>query len=125
MYRYPSFVDALRDLDDALSMVFLFATLPTDEKIANEHVRTCQRLSAEFQHYVLVSRSLRKTFLSIKGIYYQAEIMGQEITWIVPYQFSQNVPTNVDFRVMATFLELYETLLGFVNFKLYSDANLV
>ncbi|KAJ3036294.1 mRNA-binding ribosome synthesis protein nop7 [Rhizophlyctis rosea] len=123
--RYPSFIDALRDVDDALSMVFLFATLPTDDKIANEHVRTCQRLSAEFQHYVLTSRSLRKTFLSIKGIYYQAEIMGQEITWIVPYQFSQNVPTNVDFRVMATFLELYETLLGFVNFKLYSDANLV
>ncbi|KAJ3045483.1 mRNA-binding ribosome synthesis protein nop7 [Rhizophlyctis rosea] len=123
--RYPTFIDALRDVDDALSMIFLFATLPTDDKIANEHVRTCQRLSAEFQHYVVSSRSLRKVFLSIKGIYYQAEIKGQEITWIVPYQFSQNVPTNVDFRVMATFLELYETLLGFVNFKLYSDMNFV
>ncbi|KAJ3145158.1 mRNA-binding ribosome synthesis protein nop7 [Geranomyces michiganensis] len=123
--RYPTFVDALRDMDDALSMIFLFATLPATDKIKSEHVRTCQRLCAEFQHYVMISRSLRKVFLSIKGIYYQAEIKGQSITWIVPFQFSQRVPTDVDFRVMSTFLELYETLIGFVNFKLYSEVNLV
>ncbi|KAI9017114.1 Pescadillo N-terminus-domain-containing protein [Gaertneriomyces semiglobifer] len=123
--RYPTFIDALRDVDDALSMAFLFATLPATDKIKGEHVRKCQTLCAEFQHYVMISRSLKKVFLSIKGIYYQAEIKGQEITWIVPYQFSQHVPTDVDFRVMTTFLELYETLLGFVNFKLYSDLNLV
>ncbi|KAJ3133442.1 mRNA-binding ribosome synthesis protein nop7 [Geranomyces variabilis] len=123
--RYPTFVDALRDMDDALSMIFLFATLPATDKIKSEHVRTCQRLCAEFQHYIMISRSLRKVFLSIKGIYYQAEIKGQSITWIVPFQFSQHVPTDVDFRVMSTFLELYETLIGFVNFKLYSELNIV
>ncbi|TPX55297.1 hypothetical protein PhCBS80983_g05431 [Powellomyces hirtus] len=123
--RYPTFVDALRDMDDALSMTFLFATLPATDKIKSEHVRTCQRLCAEFQHYIMISRSLRKVFLSIKGIYYQAEIKGQTITWIVPFQFSQHVPNDVDFRVMSTFLELYETLIGFVNYKLYSEVNLV
>lgn len=87
-------------------------------------VSKCQRLAAEFQHYVIYTRCMRKTFLSIKGIYYQAEIKGQAVTWITPYQFSQHVPTDVDLKVMSTFLELYETLMGFVLFKLYSDANL-
>ena len=30
------------------------------------------------------------------------------------------LPTDVDYRVMLTFLEFYQTLLQFVNFKLYS-----
>ncbi|KAG0340480.1 mRNA-binding ribosome synthesis protein nop7 [Podila horticola] len=123
--RYPTFTDALRDLDDALCMIFLFATMPKTDKIKAETVENCQRLAAEFQHYVLHTRSLRKTFLSIKGIYYQAEIKGQTITWLVPYQFSQDVPTDVDFRVMLTFLEFHQTLCGFVNYRLYSDVNLV
>lgn len=122
--RYPTFVDALRDLDDALAMVFLFATLPVEERIQSEQVKKCQRLSNEFLAYVMLSRSLRKVFLSVKGVYYQVEIMGQEVTWIVPYKFSQNIPQDVDFKVMGTFLELYITLIGFVNFRLYSDAGI-
>jgi pescadillo protein len=35
------------------------------------------------------------------------------------------IPPDVDLRVMLTFLELYQTLLGFVFFKLYTDAGLV
>ena len=31
--RYPSFIDAIRDLDDALSMVVLFSSLPQTDKI--------------------------------------------------------------------------------------------
>lgn len=34
-------------------------------------------------------------------------------------------PTDVDYRVMATFTEFYTTLLGFVNFRLYQTLNLV
>ncbi|CAG8751611.1 16431_t:CDS:2, partial [Dentiscutata erythropus] len=123
--RYPAFTDALRDLDDALCMLFLFATFPSTDKIKSETVANCQQLSLEFQHYVIRSRSLRKVFLSIKGIYYQIETKGQTITWLVPYQFSQQVPNDVDFRVMLTFLEFYQTFVGFVNFKLYTDMNLV
>lgn len=93
-YRYPTFVDALRDLDDALSMLFLFATMPITEKISLQVVEDCQRLTAEFQIYIMKSRSLRKVFFSIKGIYYQAEIKGQTITWLVPYQFAQAVRTD-------------------------------
>lgn len=122
--RYPSFIDAVRDLDDALSMIFLFATMPPVDKTSTEVINECQQLSREFTYYVIHSRSLRKVFLSIKGIYYQAEIRGQEVTWLVPYQFSRKPPKMVDFTVMNTFLEFYRVLLGFVNFRLFSDLNL-
>lgn len=122
--RYPTFTDALRDIDDALCMIFLFSSLPSDARLSPQLVENCARLSAEWQLYVMHSRSLRKAFLSIKGIYYQAEISGQDVTWLVPYPFTQIIPSDVDIRIMLTFLEFYQTLLGFVFFKLYTDAEL-
>ena len=35
------------------------------------------------------------------------------------------IPDDVDFRIMLTFLELYQTLMGFVMYKLYTDENIV
>jgi pescadillo len=35
------------------------------------------------------------------------------------------MPHDVDFKVMSTFLEIHETLISFVNYKLYSEMNLV
>lgn len=123
--RYPSFIDALRDIDDALCMCFLFSTFARTGKCHVQTIQLCRRLTVEWMNFVIASRALRKVFLSIKGIYYQAEVMGQLITWLVPYQFSHDHPTDVDYRVMATFTEMYTTLLGFVNFKLYHSLNLV
>ncbi|KAI0815167.1 Pescadillo N-terminus-domain-containing protein [Irpex lacteus] len=123
--RYPTFVDAVRDIDDALCMIFLFASLPSSAKVAPDLVENCARLAAEWQLYVIHTQALRKVFLSIKGVYYQAEVFDQTVTWLVPYQFTQSIPSDVDVRVMLTFLELYQTLLGFVFFKLYTDAGLV
>uniref|UniRef100_A0A9L0RRK0 Pescadillo homolog n=1 Tax=Equus caballus TaxID=9796 RepID=A0A9L0RRK0_HORSE len=122
--RYPTFIDALRDLDDALSMCFLFSTFPRTGKCHVQTIQLCRRLTVEFLHYVIAARALRKVFLSIKGIYYQAEVLGQPIVWIMPYAFSHDHPTDVDYRVMATFTEFYTTLLGFVNFRLYQSLNL-
>ena len=68
---------------------------------------------------------MRKSFLSIKGIYYQATIQGQDILWLVPYKFVQQVTGDVDFRIMGTFIEFYATLLGFVNYRLYNSIGLV
>lgn len=123
--RYPSFVDALRDIDDALCMCFLFSTFARTGKCHVQTIQLCRRLTVEWMNFVIASRALRKVFLSIKGIYYQAEVMGQLITWLVPYQFSHDHPTDVDYRVMATFTEMYTTLLGFINFRLYHSINLV
>lgn len=123
--RYPTFVDALRDLDDALSMLFLFANLPSTENVPPKVIAKCQRLTMEFEHYLIRTHALRKSFLSIKGIYYQATIQGQDILWLVPYKFVQRTGADVDYRIMATFVEFYTTLLGFVNYRLYTGIGLV
>ena len=123
--RYPTFVDALRDLDDALSMLFLFANLPATSTVPPKTITLCQRLCHEFEHYLITTHSLRKSFLSIKGIYYQATIQGQDILWLVPYKFVQRVTGDVDFRIMGTFVEFYTTLLGFINFRLYTAIGLI
>lgn len=93
MFRYPSFPDAVRDMDDALSLIVLFAHLPATEKIPATIVANCSKLAAEWQLYVMRTRSLRKVFLSVKGIYFQANVKGETITWLVPYMFTQNVST--------------------------------
>lgn len=122
--RYPTFVDAVRDLDDCLSMLFLFANLPSTSTVPAKMIARCERLTLEFEHYLIVSHSLRKSFLSIKGIYYQANIQGEDVLWLVPYKFNQRVLGDVDFRIMGTFVEFYMTLLGFVNYRLYSSVGL-
>lgn len=43
------------------------------------------------------------------------------VRWVTPHNFTQHVPDGVDFRVMLTFFEFYETLLGFVLYKLYGE----
>ncbi|GFT68020.1 pescadillo homolog [Nephila pilipes] len=123
--RYPTFIDALRDLDDAVSMCFLFSTFPKDGGIKPDLVLLCRRLTVEFMHFIVEAKSLRKVFISIKGIYYQAEIRGQQITWVVPHTFGYSSPTDVDFKIMVTFAQFYSTMLGFVNYKLYNSINLV
>ncbi|KAH7155550.1 Pescadillo N-terminus-domain-containing protein [Dactylonectria estremocensis] len=122
--RYPTFVDSLRDLDDCLSMLFLFANLPSTSMVPAKMIARCERLVHEFQHYLIVSKSVTKSFLSIKGIYYQANIQGEDVLWLVPYRFNQRVVGDVDFRIMGTFIEFYMTLLGFVNFRLYTTLGL-
>jgi hypothetical protein len=89
--RYPSFVDALRDLDDPLTLVHLFATLPAEEahKIPAKAVATSRRLALEWQAWVVRTSALRRTFVSVKGFYFQADVMGQPVTWLVPHATSQ------------------------------------
>lgn len=124
--RYPTFQDALRDLDDCLTLCFLFSTFPSMPHIPHHHFLLCKRLTMEFLHAVIEAKALRKVFISIKGYYYQAEIQGETVTWIVPHQFAFE-PQNkmeVDFKLMSTFVEFYTIMLGFVNFRLYHMLNL-
>lgn len=124
--RYPTFIDALRDLDDCLTLCFLFSTFPSLPHIPRDQSALCRRLTIEFLHYVIAAKALRKVFVSIKGYYYQAEIKGQTITWIVPHHFSfePQEKKEVDFKVMSIFVEFYIIMLGFINYRLYHSLNL-
>ncbi|KAJ0180651.1 hypothetical protein K1T71_004055 [Dendrolimus kikuchii] len=125
--RYPTFVDALRDLDDCLTLCFLFSTFPSLKKVPRDQSMLCRRLTVEFMHAVITAKALRKVFVSVKGYYYQVEFEGQTITWIAPHHFSFQPQSKdeVDFKIMSTFVEFYTMMLGFVNFKLYHSLNLV
>ena len=125
--RYPSFQLAVNDLDDALNLVSLFHHLPTTTLLrafTPDYAQAISSLLHEWLLYVAHSHSLTKVFVSIKGIYYQADINAQPVTWLMPHQFTQHLPTDVDYRVMFTFAQWHVTLLRFVNFKLYHDARL-
>lgn len=119
--RYPRFADALSDLDDALALIYLFAALPSRGRVSSKITKKAQGLAAQWGAYCSTTSSITKSFVSVKGVYMEASIQGCDVCWVVPHAFTQSIPEDVDFRVMTTFFEFYETLLGFVLFKLYSD----
>lgn len=119
--RYPRFQDALGDLDDALTLTYLFAALPGEGDISPKVTTKAQSLAAAWGAYCATTSTITKSFISVKGVYLEANIQDVPIRWVVPHSFVQWMPENVDYRVMMTFFEFYETLLSFVLFKLYSD----
>jgi len=124
--RYPRFIDAVNDLDDALCLINLFASLPKHEllNIKTESIITCQRLLREFLLYCAVSKNFRKGFISIKGIYLNVEIMNTDVTWLSPIHSQQKLTFDVDYEIMTNFLELYMNLMKFVNCKLFKDIGM-
>lgn len=124
--RYPRFTDALNDLDDALSLISLFNILPKHNlhNITSEMTENCKRLLREFFLYLAISKKFKRAFISIKGFYLNTEIMGIDITWLSPFSVPQKLPFEIDYEVMTSFLEVYQTLLKFVNYKLYKDIGL-
>ena len=63
------------------------------------------------------AQCLRKCFVSIRGYYYQAEVRGETITWLVPHEFAQEHNEDVDYRVMRTFTDFYLSAASFVLYK--------
>ena len=81
--RYPRFADALGDLDDALCLVNLFACLPSEGRVQTSITRKAQHLAASWGAYCATTGSITKSFISVKGVYMEAEIMVREISsWI-------------------------------------------
>ncbi|VDD86188.1 unnamed protein product [Enterobius vermicularis] len=122
--RYPKFESALRDLDDALCLCFAFAALPHTRKLSATLIANCRRLTAEFNNFIIESHSLTKVFISIKGIYYQAQVKGEVLTWIVGHDRGVGEITEVNFSILSVFAEFYVALLESVNCHLYRSIGL-
>lgn len=122
-------------MQDPLNLVHLFSKLPTNPipgrtVVPAETIVECARLINEWKLWSIKTHSLRKMFLGIKGIYYECDVPGHKgelvrVRWLEAYDFQQHVPTDVDFRILLTFIELYRTLLSFVLYRLYTGENLV
>uniref|UniRef100_A0A182NK71 Pescadillo homolog n=1 Tax=Anopheles dirus TaxID=7168 RepID=A0A182NK71_9DIPT len=125
--RYPTFIDAIKELDDCMTLLFMFSTFPATKVITRELTRMSRRLTVEFMHYVIAAQALRKVFISIKGYYFQAEIKGETVTWIVPHYFpySPHRGEMVDLSIMKSFGDFFIVMAGFINFRLYNSINLV
>ena len=122
--RYPRFSDALNDLDDALTLCYLFAALPSEKEIPAKVTNKAKALAGSWAAYCATTSSITKAFISVKGVYMEASVHGIQVRWIVPHSFTQNMPDEIDYKVMLTFFEFYETLLNFVLFKLYNELGL-
>lgn len=139
--RYPSFRDAVRDLDDALSMLALFARMSTpaladkNEEgafvVPPEVSAKCASLYDTFKACMEAacardSALFSGSFISIRGIYFRVQVVVgagslEPVTWIEPLEGRLiEVPSEeaVDFRVMGTFLDLYVALVEQVNARL-------
>ncbi|KAM1791562.1 hypothetical protein ACFX12_035516 [Malus domestica] len=91
--RYPKFVDALRDIDDCLTMVHLFAALPAiEDRIDVKRIHNCRRLSHEWQAYISRTHKLHKVF---------AEVKGQKVTWLTPHPLQQVWTDDIDYIFLS------------------------
>lgn len=68
--RYPTFIDALRDIDDALCMCFLFSTFARTGKCHVQTIQLCRRLTVEWMNFVITSRALRKVPVNSTHLYF-------------------------------------------------------
>lgn len=60
--HYPTFIDALRDLDDCLTLCFLFNTFPSMHHIPRDQMILCRRLEEELDidNFATVNNTMRK-----------------------------------------------------------------
>jgi pescadillo protein len=129
--RYPYFVDALKDVDDAMSMIALYSFLTPEIKsettVEFHHAlptglhEKAKATLKEWMDFVADSHILTRTFVSIKGFYYEAYVGDQRIVWLMPHEFAHAAADGVQQYILITFLEFYVELMRFVLFKLKHD----
>eukprot|EP00834_Sanchytrium_tribonematis_P004017 NODE_178_length_14069_cov_0.746815.p2 type:complete len:465 gc:universal NODE_178_length_14069_cov_0.746815:4755-6149(+) len=117
--NYPKFYNLWYDLDDILSLLYCMRHIPSNEYVSSKDVAKTEKLLNQFELLLWkMNIGLTKSFVSIKGIYFQFELQDQPITFIVPLRSSQLEDIDVDYKVMATFHLYYQSILEFFLFKM-------
>ncbi|EAN76827.1 hypothetical protein, conserved [Trypanosoma brucei brucei TREU927] len=129
--RYPYFADAVRDIDDAMSMIALYAflspevasesTIETHHTLTSGLHRRARETCERWNSYVERAQALSKGFISIKGYYFEAIVRGERVRWLCPHEYAHKFPAGVQQYIMISFLEFYLELMRFVLFKLERD----
>lgn len=129
--RYPYFIDAVRDIDDAMSMIHLYAFLSpeikSDSTIEVHHSLTsglserAKEMCERWDRYVARAHTLTKGFISIKGYYYEAIVKGERVRWLCPHEYAHRFPPGIQQYVLLSFLEFNLEMMKFVLFKLEAD----
>lgn len=129
--RYPYFIDAVRDIDDAMSMISLYAFLSPEVR-SDSNVEVHHSLSsalharaldtcAQWNQYVIKARTLTKGFISVKGYYYEALVKGERVRWLCPHEYAHKFPPGIQQYILLSFLEFYLETMRFVMVKLSAD----
>lgn len=129
--RYPFFIDAVRDIDDAMTIIALYAFL-SPEVMSNTTIEThhaltsglherAQTISERWNRYVARAHVLSRGFISIKGYYYEAIVRGERVRWLCPHEYAHKFPSGIQQYITLSFLEFYIELMRFVLFKLEHD----
>ncbi len=105
--KYPNYEDALKDLADTLTLAYLCSSLPHDTLSPHTDMSSLPHLLAGWEALIIKNKALVKTFLSVKGVYYQVVMSGVPITYLVPYTSSASLSIHVDYRVLERFLSLF------------------
>ena len=129
--RYPTFADALKDVDDAMTNIGLYSFLTPEVKsettVEFHHAlstglhQKAKQVQADFFTYVSQSHTLVRAFISVKGYYYEAFIHGQRIIWLMPHEYASKFPPGVQQYILITFLEFQTDFMRFVVHKLQNE----
>ncbi|KAG8343464.1 hypothetical protein TRVL_05708 [Trypanosoma vivax] len=129
--RYPYFIDAVRDIDDAMSLITLYAfmspevasetTIETHHALTSGLHRRAREVCEMWNRYIERAQVLSKAFISIKGYYFEAIVRGERVRWLCPHEYAHKFPAGIQQYVMISFLEFYLELMRFVLFKLEHD----
>lgn len=132
--RYPTFDKALQDLDDCLNTMFLVSncTLPGlvsdvqhKDVISVEMINEAKELCLQFLKYITHTNALSKTYITTKGIYYEAIIQHEKVMWLIPHENNNSKIEENDIEITQIYVSLYINMLKMINFRLYADKSMI